>query len=60
MNCSSDFLQIKDYTSDSLNIGYSRQFSKYLFIIIPTLCVILNLGVIIIFFRKKTNDKESK
>ena len=60
MNCSSDFLQIKDYTSDSLNIGYSRQFSKYLFIIIPSLGVILNLGVIIIFFRKKTNDKESK
>lgn len=43
------------------NTGYSvMDFSRYCFIVIPCLGLVVNLFLIVTFLRKKKNEKESK
>lgn len=44
-----------------VNIGYSKlTFSRYCYIIIPSLGILINLFVIINYLRKKRDQRESR
>lgn len=56
-----NFKQIKNYTDDlNFHIGFSLIGSKFLYIILPIFGAILNLTVMIIYIKKRKNEKDSE